>query len=299
MSNSPPQSQFLNILHQTASIKKTETILPITGKTVYMTPLVIGDDLALRTSLISPVGYDRELLKLIAKHMEFQGEDRQISVDDLAIYTSNVDKLSLIWAMMKATYESYSEKEEIQCLKCKHKMNVDIEMDELIHEDTYTLWDKVDDDGNPILFTIYSFPITIDSNDNDTVYEFETKLPSIKDNNDLLSIISTDEIQYNLETLKSIFTQTQNIALLTNKLTVSSKTDQFESVSTTTKYEIMSALENFIPKFVAKQFFDEYGLNFDKYVPKFYKSHPCEKCGTPIKHDIDLEISLFRKSLLD
>jgi len=287
---------FLDVVQSISSIKKTETILPIVQQTVYVTPLVVGDDLALRTTLISPTGYDRELIKLLVKHLEIKDHNGPIDINSLCSNISNIDKLSIIWALLKSTYEIFAEGEEVQC-SCEHEMKIDIEVSELIHEDTYTLWDKKDKEDNIIPFNQYIYPIQIT---NDTViYTFYTKLPTIQDNNNLLALVPTDQIQYNLENIKSLFDQTLNMGLLIKSVKIESVSNVFEPTETSNINEILLSLKQYIPNNVAQQFFKQYEEHFNKYAPKYYKEFKCDKCGKINKHFVNLETSLFRKSLLD
>lgn len=287
---------FLDTMRTISSIKKTETILPIVQKTVYITPLVVGDDLALRTTLVSPTGYDRELMKLLVHHLEIKDHKGPIDIDNLCMNISNIDKLSMIWALLKSTYENFAENEEVEC-SCGKKMKINIDVEELIHEDTYTLWDKVDENNNIIPFTQYTHPIQITKDD--VIYIFQSKLPSIQDNNNLLALVPTDQIQYNLENIKSLFDQTLNVGLVTNSIRIESKNNSFEPIGTDNINEILLSLKQFIPNGVAKEFFKQYEDHFNKYAPKYYKEFKCIKCGKMNKYFVNLENSLFRKSLLD
>ena len=287
---------FLDAMRTAVSIKKTETILPIVRKTVYITPLVVGDDLSLRTALISPVGYDRELIKLLVNHLEIKDQPSPININELSSNISNIDKLSMIWALLKSTYENFAENEEVTC-ECGHKMTINIDVSELLHEDTYTIWDKVDKEDNIIPFNQYVYPIQIVKDD--IIYTFQTKLPSMMDNNNLLNLVPIDQIQYNLENIKSLFDQTLNLGLLTKSIKIESKTKSFEPVTTDNLNEILLSLKQFIPKSIGSEFLKKYEEHFDKYVPKFYKTFKCLKCEKENKHFVDLENSLFRKSLLD
>lgn len=52
-------------------IKRKELVLPIAKREVVVSPLSVGDDLILKTALISPVKLDKELIKLLWQHTEF------------------------------------------------------------------------------------------------------------------------------------------------------------------------------------------------------------------------------------
>ena len=71
-------SDFLNTVKLVSDIKKQEAIMPIARRSAMVTPLKVGDDLSLRTSLISPVQYDRMMIELIHSHTEIVTVDKNI-----------------------------------------------------------------------------------------------------------------------------------------------------------------------------------------------------------------------------
>jgi len=287
---------FLDTIQSVASIKKTETILPIVRKTVYITPLVVGDDLSLRTALVSPVAYDRELIKLLINHLEIKDNQSPIDINQFMANISNIDKLSMVWALLKSTYETFAEDEEVTC-ECGYKMKINIDVSDLIHEDTYTLWDKKDDNDEMIPFFKYTYPIILDQGD--IKYTFQSRLPSMKDNNDLLNLVPIDQIQYNLENINSLFDQTLSLALLIKSIKIESASGKFNPVETNNLNEIILTLKRYIPKKMGTDFLKKYEDHYNKYIPKFYKVFTCTKCGKENNYFVDLETSLFRKSLLD
>jgi hypothetical protein len=295
----PTFSPFIDSISKITNINITETIFPISKMTCKFSPMVTGDDVALRTSLVSPVSYDRELCKLIIKHLTIVGqdEDYKINFNDLVSSISNIDKLSAIWALYKATYEDLAEGREVKCdnPQCTKTFKVDIKMDDLIHDDTYTIWDMKNNEGEDIPFTVYRTVISIEHQD--LVFDFNSRIPSIKDNNDLLSVISIDTLQYNLENIKSIFSRPQHMTLLTDAVRVSSKSNAFTPIETNNFNEILLTFNNYLPFQVSEKFFTKYNDEFGKYSPNYYKNIVCEHCGQKIKYEIDLETEFFRKCL--
>jgi len=291
-------SPFLDTLNS-ITIKKTETILPIARLTANVGPMVTGDDIALQTSLVSPVNYDRDLCKILLKHSKFIVDDDEVNIDYINFVNkiSNIDKLSMLWAIHKSTHENLSDERELVCPvdSCKNKFKVTIPMDELIHDDTYTVWEKQDSEGNDIPFFNYRYPIKIEQDD--IVYEFNTKLPTISDNNKMLSLISTDVLQYNLDNTGSIFSKSQHITVLTDAIRVSSKTNSFEPVETSNINEMLLTCQNYLPFHISDRFFKKYSAHFDKYVPSFYYNAICPYCQKEFKYNVDLELEFFRTSL--
>ena len=63
--------QLYHTLKAINRIKRKEIILPIARREAVVSPLSVGDDLILKTALISPVKLDKELMHLLWKHTEF------------------------------------------------------------------------------------------------------------------------------------------------------------------------------------------------------------------------------------
>jgi hypothetical protein len=295
-------SPFMNRLSKLTSIKKTMTALPIIRKQANVTPLVVGDDLALRTSLTSPVFYDREMVKLLHNHIEFLEEDiegkepeGEINFNRFSRETSNIDKLSLLWALFKATYETLGKRNftcgNENCERNKKPFQIEVLLDNLIHEDTFTIWEE-DEPFN-------KFRYQIDVPYENLIYQFSSKLPSINDNNRLLSTMSNEVLQSNLDNLGSVYSRAQNMALLVDAIRIvgNEQNADFEPIQTDNLQEILMSLNSYIPYKVSESFFKEYNEKFNKYLPKFYKTVECPSCGKEVRNDFDLEVEFFRRSL--
>jgi hypothetical protein len=287
-------SEFLKAVEAVGNIKKQEVPLPIARKTAVVSPLRVGDDLALRSSLTSPVNYDREITRLLYQHTEFMSND-QLTKENFELFcatTSNIDKICLIWAMYKTTYETLGRR-TFKCNKenCQTEFKEEILLDRLIQEDTFLEWEE----DQP--FHEYIFPIEV-SYDN-FLYVFESRLPSIRDNNRLLSNLSIDVLQNNLNSIGSIFSRSEQMALLTKTLMLKRKEANNETApKTDNMQELLLAFKNYVPHVVSEDFFEKYRNKFDKYYPKFYTMIKCPSCNNEIRFQIDLEIEFFRRSLL-
>ena len=289
-------SPFMDTLSKVSNIKKTMTALPIIKKQVNVTPLVVGDDLALRTSLTSPVFYDREMVKLIHNHLEYieDKDEHKINYEKFTAQTSNIDKLSLLWALFKATYETLGKRKftcgSENCKNNKDPFELEVLLDEVIHDDTYTVWEEE--------LPFYEYRHQIDVPYENLIYSFQSRLPSIQDNNRILSTMSNDVLQSNLETLGSVYSRAQNMALLIDAMRLQGKSgEEFEPVESSSLQEILIAFNSYIPYQVSEDFLVEYNKAFDKYVPQFYRTAKCPSCGEEVRNDFDLEVEFFRRSL--
>lgn len=288
-------SEFLKAAEAVSNIKKQEVPLPIARKSAIVSPLRVGDDLALRSSLTSPVNYDREMTKLLHQHTEIQDENNKLIKENFELFcatTSNIDKICLIWALYKTTYETLG-KRNFRCDKenCKTEFKEEVLVDSLIQEDTFLEWEE----DSPF----YEFTYTIDVPYDEFIYSFESRLPSIRDNNRLLSNLSIEVLQNNLDSTGVIFSRSEQMTLLTRSLTIKrSDSNDASAPRTDNMQELLIAFKNFVPHIVSEEFFKKYREKFDKYYPKFYTLIKCPACGNEIRFQIDLEIEFFRRSLL-
>lgn len=289
-------SSFIDLARVIGDIKKQEIPLPIIKKTVNVSPLLVGDDLSLRTSLSSPATYDKQLIKLLYNHTEME-DDPKIDLARFSATTSHIDKSCLLWALYKVTYETLS-KREVTCPKdnCgeskdeKTSFEVEIAVDDLIHEDTFQHWDE----ELPFYEYLYIIEVPYEGYN----YIFHTRLPSISNNNQVISRLSTTIIQRNMEKTGELFTKPEQMTLLTNTIEIK-KDDGTISEKSSNLDEIIIAFQRYIPSIVSESFFDKYGKRFNKYVPKFYAKLKCPSCGGEFDHTINLEIEFFRRSLLN
>ena len=289
-------SDFLKTAQAISNIKRQEVPLPIAKKTAVVGALRVGDDLSLKSSLVSPVNYDREMSNLIHSHTEFidtEGTIRQMSFDEFCATSSNLDKMCLIWGLYKTTYETLGKK-KFKCEKeqCKHEHQVDIPLEDLVHTDSFTVWEE----DSP--FYEYTYPIDIPYEG--FIYSFESRIPSIRDNNKLMSNLSIEALQANLNQTGSVFTRTEQIALLTKSMSIKKQGDTTGvAPKSENMHEILMALQNYVPYIVSEQFFKQYSDKLDKYYPKFYTKIICPLCQNETTFNVDLEIEFFRRSVFD
>ncbi len=288
-------SDFLQTLSRVSSVKKTMTALPIIQQQVQVSPLVVGDDLALRTSLTSPVFYDREIVRLLHSRTEFVSIEQELSYEDFISHISNVDKLSLIWALFKATYETLGERQftcpKENCVHNKEPFKEEVLLQDVIQEDTYQIWEEE--------APFHEFSYQIDIPHKDVIYSFMARLPSIANNNQILATVSTETLQNNLEKTGSIYSRAQSMALLVSAMQVSGKDAESDITPVQTNHlqELMIAFNSYVPYTVSEEFLVKYNEKFEKYIPDFYKVVECPVCGEEVRNDFDLEVEFFRRGL--
>lgn len=304
-------NSLLSALKTINEIKKREIVLPIAKKTALVSPLTIGDDLSLKTSIMNPVLLDSELLKLLYNHTEFRrdindetteekttkgkkkekvvaGSLYKPSLQDFFNEISYFDKIMLIWGIYDTTYGDLGER-DVVCENCKESWKETVTLDSLIQEDSITIFEP----ETP--FHQFSETITIPYKD-EWVLEFEARIPSLKNYNQLMQFITIDEIQKNLEKIRSQFDKPQLISLFTKKLSlVNTKTG--ERIESLTTQEILMSLTQAINLQIGDAFMEEYSKLFDKYNIKFYTSIKCPHCQHDNKIYVDLEFEFFRRAL--
>jgi len=285
---------FVNSIGSKFAIKKVEISLPIAMYPGYITPLLVGDDLAIRTSLTSPVNHDREMNKLLFNHLEiYDPEDSTKKInwnfEQFVNYISNIDRLFMFWGMYKATYDSIKRKVKCESPECNYEYEILMNMDDLIHEDTIVPWEE----DKPFYEFVYPIEIPYEN----MTFTFNTWIPNLKRNNNLLNLIPLNVIQKNLEQINAVFTQPENMTLLTKSVKITDSNTK-RSVESDKIQEILATFRSIVPKSVAEEFFERYGLKFDKYSPKFYFISTCPSCAKENKYFMDLEFEFFRRSIL-
>lgn len=322
--------ELYHALKQINRIRRKEIVLPIARREVVVSPLSVGDDLILKTALISPVKLDKELMYLLWQHTEFwfpsndpqpvqqpeakdgvqmppqrgrkkkfksqEDEDRSggryKSIPEQEFYNtiSYFDKLVLIWGIYNVTYGSLGT-QSIKCPHCEHEFESEVVVDDTLHEDSMVLWEE---DKPP--FNKYTEHLEIPLNE-EFMLDFEVCIPSMSDFNRMLGLVPTSEIQNNLETIRSEFNTEQLMTLYTKKLSVYPKDKPEEKISSIATREILSSIKDCINIDAATEFFRQYSEKFNKYNINFYTKNKCPSCGEEIRTTIDFEYQFFRKQL--
>ena len=291
------ESPFIQVLK--SSIRKTEVPLPLARLTANVIPLSVGDDARLRTAVMSPANYDREMLQLLYSKTEFinpstPAEPLKISYDQFCSVLTSQDKLMLLWAIYKSTYETLGPR-MVTCSNenCENKFQVEISLDDLIQEDSITPWDK----ESPV--SEYIYPIEIEDTKSNLVYIFDSHIPNLYRVNSILSRMSTTEIQHNLETQGSVYTLKDTVVSITKKIAIHPVGDNENVVETTDFADIDQAFSKYIRKTIWDEYRKKYDEHFSKYDVRFYTKLKCPKCQQEFDYDVDLEVEFFRRSLLE
>lgn len=308
-------------LNQLNKIKRKELVLPISKRQVVVSPLSVGDDLALKTALISPVKLDKELIKLLWQHTEFWypnlgeqtsdddptspkkkrknarqvvsdntgGEYRKIKENEFYNTISYFDKLVLLWGIYNITYVTLGE-QELVCPKCGEKYKTEVDLEDTLHDDSLVLFEPEEP------FNKYTESIKIPLSETHML-DFTVCIPSMADFNRILGLVSTEELQYNLENIRSEFNTEQLMTLYTKRLAVYSKDNPAERSESALSQEILTSIRDFINIEISSKFFTEYAARFAKYSVNFYKECQCPMCQEKTRLGVDIETQFFRKQL--
>lgn len=279
---------FLSIALSIKDIKKTEAVLPIAKLSAIVTPFLLGDHQALKTAVLSPQNYDREITKTLYKHTQLldpEGNEIKLKYEELISKISNIDRTWLLWACYNSTYESLGVR-EVSCSKCGAKSKYKITLNEIVQQDSMNLWDE------EIHFSEYTYPIEISNSE--YTYVFETSIPTIQKYNQILNTISIDKIRKNLES-NSVLSSSEELAVLTRSIAI--RKGDVELTKTNNYQEILTSFDAAIPTNISEDFRYQYRLKFEKYIPKFYTFLSCPECKNDTKYDVDLESEFFRRVL--
>lgn len=281
-------NSFMSIALSIKDIRKSEMLLPIARKSAIVTPFLLGDHQVLKTALLSPQNYDREMVKCLYKHLTIMENDveAKIKYDDLISTTSNIDKICLLWACYRSTYEHLGVR-NVACEQCGEKHEYKITLDELIQPDSLTIWEDTE-----VPFHQYVFPIALPFDEYE--YIFESCIPTILRYNQVLGMITIDKIKKNLET-NSILSGSEELAVLIKQIIIKKNGD--EVAKSSNLQEILTVLDCAIPSKISEDFSNQYSDRFNKYYPKFYTNLVCGSCKHEYKYSVDIETEFFRRVL--
>ena len=105
----------MNSLYQSLSninrIKRRELVLPIAKKEVVISPLSVGDDISLKTAIVSPVRLDAEIMKLLWSHTDFWKSEEDVIKDNMKINSGTNSIISWLW---KVCFIWYLQRQVLQ-----------------------------------------------------------------------------------------------------------------------------------------------------------------------------------------
>ena len=290
-------NSFLSIANSIRDIKKTEVVLPIARKSALVTPFLLGEHEVLKTAILSPQNYDRELIKTLHKHQVLIEKDDEgsmtnevkLNYDDFVSKISNIDKVMLLWACYRSTYDNIGVR-KVKCPKCETESKYKITLDELIQHDSMLVWE---DDTIPFYEYNYSIEVEYDI----YKYVFTSRIPTIKRYNQILGMIPMEKIKENLES-NNVLSRSEELAMLTSQIIIQ-KGDE-EIAKTNSIQEILVFYNTALPSSVSEEFQFQYNERFEKYLPKLYTMLSCAEpnCGNEIRYDVDIETEFFRRVLL-
>jgi len=265
-----------------STIKKRELILPIAKLEVFVSPLLVSDDLQIRSSIVSPDNYDNEICSMIFKHTQFK--TTQLSYNDFLNKLTLIDKQVLLWGILNSTYKTISD-ENVKCSKCGNVSKVNINYDDLLHEDSLMAWEE----DKPVDQFIKTCNIDINSEDI-TKLEIDLAITSLQYRISTLRLVSTEKIKENYNSIGSIFTIAEQLTSITKEIRVFSPDSTIYPINNL--QEIHMAYYKLTHDIIEKIRIEyEY---FNKYIPSFYTNVKCINCENITKHTIDPEVFLFR-----
>jgi len=279
-----PAFEKLSLLNK---IRQREIVAPIAKKQLIVSPLLVSDDLALKTSITSPGLYEEQLSQVIYSKLTFPNNEK-ISYDEFISSFSDIDKLIILWGILDSTYEIYAADTTITCPKCKLQFKDTIKYEDLIDEDSFKVWDK------ELPFTEYAYPVQIDINSDSIKHIiFNVCLPTIKRKISLYRMIGIDELKLNYEKTGEMTSMAGTLAGLTREIVIVDNNNNEERISNL--QEIYIAYNSYISHAFTDKINDDYIKEFADYFPKFRKKYNCSGCGADFDIPVNIEVNLYSK----
>lgn len=281
--------ESLSALDKLSKIKQREVACPIVKARALTTALMTIDDMTLKTTIASPDIYDVELTKLVHRHTSFPDLPNSLNFNQFMDNISYIDRKMLIWGIFASTYNSLGNI-DITCPYCNSTFNDEIKADELIHEDSVTVWDK----PAPFNEYVYSFDYICNI---DGLYKltFEASLPTINQHLAVMRLMPPDKLKDNFNKFGSIFSRVEDITAILRSIKVYKTEDDANPERFITPREIHKVVTNSLTMDISDFILEKYGQEFDKFVPIFKKPYKCKDCGNDFDYVADPEASLFRQ----
>ncbi len=291
------QLEHVNVfknLESLTKIRQREVFCPIAKVTALNTPLIAADDLMLKTTMSSVAIYDKELSKIIYNHTEFpeiETNGTRIAFEQFIENISYLDRQVLLWGIFDATYGTLG-KREISCPFCANKFEDDIKSEELLQPDSLTAWDLDQS------FVEYTFMID-EIVDIPNVYklQFIAQLPSIKKHLDVLTLLTTDQIQNNFDNFGSLFSKVEELSTVISSIKVFKTIDDERPDTFDKLKDIYFVIRKFLLLSITSSVLQKFNNHFAKFIPSFKKPYTCGECGKDFDFRVDMEINLFRRFL--
>jgi len=289
-------SNALNKLKNYQKIRSQTVFCPIIRKEIIISPLTVGDDIHIRTMVVSPERYDDELSKMIFDHMEVPGTE-SLNFDDFVENVSQFDKKYLLWGIFSATYAKITDV-DVTCPSCKKDFKTTIMADDLIQDDTMTVWEED--------VPFQQFSIETDFAISDSVnLRFHMSIPSINKHLSTLKSISADKMRENFDKFNAIMSKSDELMLITSHAelieTIPAKEEGGEPIVEIdiieSQLDLHSLFDVYVPLEAEELLVDAYNKYFEKYNPVFKNECKCEHCGHGFDFPVDIEMALFKRFL--
>lgn len=283
--------ESLKYLEQLKKIKQREVYCPMIKTRAITTPLMTIDDLVLKTSITSPDLYDQELSHLIYSHTSFPEVSEKINFSQFIETSSYIDRQVLIWGIFASTYGTLG-KLDVTCPHCSYESKMEILAEDLMQEDTLTVWDKDLPYNEYILIVDKVFNL-----ENLYKLEFHTSIASIKQHLDILRLIDPEKLKLNYQKFGSILSKSEELTSVTRLLKLYRTAEDQEPIIWAGPQDIHAVIRDYITLDMADEVLDKYNEHFSQYVPKFRKPITCVNCNNLYYYSADPEVVLFRNFL--
>ena len=281
----------LKFLEQLKKVKQREVFCPMIKLRAITTPLMTIDDLVLKTSITSPDLYDQELSRLVHSHTRFPEIENTINFSEFVERISYIDRQVLIWGIFASTYGTLGTL-DITCPHCRYESKMEVLAEDLIQDDSLTVWDK----DVPYYEYIHTIEKVFDL-ENLYKLEFQTSIATIKQHLEILNLIDPEALKLNYQRFGSILSKSEELASVTRTLKLYHSPTDESPATWIGAHDIHSVIRDYITLDIADNILDEYNEHFNKFIPQFRKAITCQSCNNLYYYNADPEVVLFRNFL--
>lgn len=276
------------------SVNQKEVFCPITKLRAVVSPLLVGDDLDLRTMIVSPDIYDEVLTQLIYKRTTFvinnEQENIPQSYDEFITMIPSIDRQVLTWGIINSTYNTIGE-QTIICNNndCRHQWKDIIKIDDTMRTDSIKIWDK--DQPFNEYFHIIDFNFDNESVDISKL-SFKTGLPSILKLINVIKSLTPNEIKEQIDKFGTLLTRKHELISMVVEASIYDRKGNLKAAISDVD-NLFQLFTEVITSKIGRKLEVEFKDHFSPYSVKFGKHYKCPKCETEFNFPVDPETELF------
>jgi hypothetical protein len=278
-----------NNLKKLSTVRQKEVYCPLVRTRAITSPLKVSNDLTIKSAIVSPDLYDINISRLIYDNTIFPDLNNRLSFEDFLNNISYIDRQILLWGILFSSYKTLG-KQQIKCTHCDYTFEDTVSLEDIIQEDSITVWDH-DETFKDYIFKIVE---SVDGIDTINRIVFNTGIPSISNHLEILRLIPATKLKENYEKFNSLTTKSEELATVTRSIQVFKTEDDTNPDTFSSIIDIHHVIHEYLLSDFSEDVFSQYNDHFSKYIPKFRKKYACSKCNKPFDFNVDMEVALLR-----